>query len=115
MLRVPKVSLRATPAVTLLDDRFRAQVDIEHYGSRYADAANTQRLPSYTVINASVRFALTPKVTLYAYGDNLNNSLGLTEGNPRSGELSSGQSGDQFFIGRPILGRSFRFAAMYQF
>ena len=115
LLRVPKVSLRATPAVTLLDDRFRAQVDIEHYGSRFADAANTQKLPSYTVINASVRFALTPKVTLYAYGDNLNNSLGLTEGNPRSGELSSGQAGDQFFIGRPILGRSFRFAAMYQF
>lgn len=115
LLRVPKISLRATPAVTLLDGRFRAQVDIEHYGSRYADAANTQKLPSYTVINASVRFALTPKVTLYAYGDNLNNSLGLTEGNPRSGELSSGQAGDQFFIGRPILGRSFRFAAMYQF
>lgn len=115
LLRVPKISLRATPAVTLLDDRFRAQVDIEHYGSRYADAANTQKLPAYTVINASVRFALTPKVTLYAYGDNLNNSLGLTEGNPRAGELSSGQAGDQFFIGRPILGRSFRFAAMYQF
>ncbi len=115
LLRVPRLSLRATPAVTLFDDRFRAQMDVEHYGNRYADAANTQRLPAYTVINASVRFQLTPKVTLYAYGDNLNNSLGLTEGNPRAGELSSGQAGDQFFIGRPILGRSFRFAAMYQF
>lgn len=115
LLRVPKLSLRATPAVTLLNDRLRAQVDVEHYGSRYADAANTQKLPSYNVINASVRFAVSPKVTLYAYGDNLNNSLGLTEGNPRAGELSSGQAGDQFFIGRPILGRSFRFAAMYQF
>lgn len=115
LLRVPKVSLRATPAVTLFNDRLRAQMDVEHYGSRFADAANTQQLPAYTVINASIRFALTPKVTLYAYGDNLNNSLGLTEGNPRSGELSSGQSSDQFFIGRPILGRSFRFAAMYEF
>jgi outer membrane receptor protein involved in Fe transport len=115
LLRVPKVSLRATPEVNLFNDRFHAQMDVEHYGSRYADAANTQKLPAYTVINASVRFALTPKVTLYAYGDNLNNSLGLTEGNPRSGELTSGQASDQFFIGRPILGRSFRFAAMYQF
>ena len=115
LLRVPKVSLRATPAVTLFEDRLRAQMDVEHYGSRFADAANTQKLPAYTVINASIRFALTPKVTLYAYGDNLNNSLGLTEGNPRSGELSSDQTGNQFFIGRPILGRSFRFAALYQF
>jgi len=115
LLRVPKLALRATPAVTLLDGRFRGQMDVEYYSKRYADAANTQKLPAYTVLNASVRFNLTDRVTLWAYGDNLTNSLGLTEGNPRSGELTSGQANDQLFIGRPILGRNFRFAVDFAF
>lgn len=115
LLRVPEVSFRLTPAVTLLGDRLRAQVDVEHYTKRYADAANTSVLPAYTVLNASARFALTPRLNLYAYGDNLTNEVGLTEGNPRSGELSSGQASSQLFIGRPILGRSFRIAAAYAF
>ena len=59
LLRVPKLALRATPAVKLLDDRFRAQMDVEHYSERFADAANISKLPAYTVFNASVRFDLT--------------------------------------------------------
>ncbi|PTQ12865.1 cyclic nucleotide-binding protein [Sphingomonas oleivorans] len=115
LLRVPEVSFRVTPGVNLLDNRLRAQMDVEYYGKRFGDAANTQKLPAYTVLNASLRFAVTPEISLFAYGDNLTNKLGLTEGNPRSGELSSGQAGNQLFIGRPILGRSFRFAASYRF
>jgi outer membrane receptor protein involved in Fe transport len=115
LLRVPQLALRATPAVTLLGDRLRAQMDVEHYSKRYADAANTSKLPAYTVLNASVRFNLTKQITLWAYGDNLNNALGLTEGNPRAGELTSGQANDQLFIGRPILGRNVRFAVDFAF
>lgn len=115
LLRVPKLALRATPAVTLLDGRFRAQMDVEYYSKRYADAANTQKLPSYTVLNASARFNLTDRITLWAYGDNLTNAIGLTEGNPRAGELTSGQANDQLFIGRPILGRNLRFAVDFAF
>jgi len=62
-----------------------------------------------------VRFALTDRITLWAYGDNLTNTLGLTEGNPRAGELTSGQANDLLFIGRPILGRNFRFAVDFKF
>jgi outer membrane receptor protein involved in Fe transport len=115
LLRVPALALRATPAVTLFGDRLRAQVDVEHYSKRYADAANTSKLPAYTVLNASARFKLTKQITLWAYGDNLNNALGLTEGNPRAGELTSGQANDQLFIGRPILGRNVRFAVDFSF
>ncbi len=115
LLRIPKLALRATPAVTLLGGRFRAQIDIEHYSKRYADAANISKLPSYTVINASAHFDLTDRITLWAYGDNLNNSLGLTEGNPRAGELTSNQANDQLFIGRPVLGRNVRFAVDFKF
>jgi catecholate siderophore receptor len=115
LIRVPKLALRATPAVTLFGDRLRAQMDVEHYTKRYADAANTSELPAYTVINASVRFRLTDQITLWAYGDNLTNEIGLTEGNPRAGELTSGQANDLLFIGRPIVGRNFRFAVDFRF
>jgi outer membrane receptor protein involved in Fe transport len=115
LLRVPKLGLRATPAVTLLDGRFRAQMDVEHYSKRYADAANISKLPAYTVLNASVRFKLTDRISFWAYGDNLTNAIGLTEGNPRAGELTSGQANDQLFIGRPIFGRNFRFAVDFAF
>lgn len=115
LLRVPRLALRATPAVTLFDGRLRAQADVEHYSKRYADAANTSELPAYTVVNASVRFELTDSIQLWAYGDNLTNTIGLTEGNPRAGELTSGQANDLLFIGRPILGRNFRFAVDFKF
>lgn len=115
LLRVPKLALRATPAVTLLDDRVRIQADVEHYTKRFADAANTSELPAYTVINASARFDLTDRISLWAYGDNLTNAIGLTEGNPRAGELTSGQANDALFIGRPILGRNVRFAVDFKF
>ena len=115
LLRVPKLGLRATPAVTLLDGRFRAQMDVEHYSKRYADAANISKLPAYTVLNASVRFKLTDRISFWAYGDNLTNAIGLTEGNPRAGELTSGQANGQLFIGRPIFGRNFRFAVDFAF
>lgn len=115
LLRVPKLALRATPAVTLLDNRIRLQADVEHYTKRYADAANSSALPAYTVVNASARFDLTDRVSLWAYGDNLTNAIGLTEGNPRAGELTSGQANDALFIGRPILGRNVRFAVDFKF
>lgn len=115
LLRVPRLALRATPAVTLFDGRLRAQADVEHYSKRYADAANTSELPAYTVVNASVRLKVTDNIQLWAYGDNLTNTIGLTEGNPRAGELTSGQANDLLFIGRPILGRNFRFALDFKF
>lgn len=115
LLRVPKLALRATPAVNLFGNRFRAQLDVEHYSKRYADAANTSELPAYTVLNASVRLNVTDQISLWAYGDNLTNTIGLTEGNPRAGELTSGQANDLLFIGRPILGRNFRFAVDFKF
>jgi len=115
LLRVPRIALRATPAVTLFDGRLRAQMDVEHYSDRYADAANISKLPAYTVINASISVRATKNIRLWAYGDNLTNALGLTEGNPRAGELTSGQANDLLFIGRPIVGRNIRFAVDFSF
>jgi len=115
LIRVPRVSYRLVPGVNLLDGRLRLQLACEYEGKRYVDTANSVVLPSYKVLSASARYEVDPAWSLFFYADNLTNSLGLTEGNPRAGELSSSDAGASTFIARPILGRAFRLAAMYRF
>ncbi|PTY07151.1 cyclic nucleotide-binding protein [Opitutaceae bacterium EW11] len=115
LLRVPETSFRIVPGTTLLNRRLRIQVPVEHYGRRFADAANSVRLPSYTVVNVSLRYDVNRWLTLYANGDNLFNEIGLTEGNPRAGQFQSGEAGARYYLGRPILGRSLRVSALIRF
>ncbi|MGP1353883.1 MAG: TonB-dependent receptor [Parasphingopyxis sp.] len=115
LLRVPEFSFRVIPGLNLLDGRVRIQGVIEYYGDRFADAANEVKLPAYTVLSASARFDVTDNFSLYVYGDNLTNKIGLTEGNPRAGQFISGDAGAEFYLARPILGRSFRAAALVRF
>lgn len=115
LIRVPKQSLRVVPGFNLFNNKLRLQAAYEHQGERYVDTANSVRLPSYYAINASARYELTPELSLFLYGDNLTNSLGLTEGNPRAGELQSGDAGANTFLARPLLGRAYRFAIMFRF
>lgn len=115
LIRVPKQSFRVVPGLNLLDQKLRLQVAYEHQGERFVDTANLVRLPSYHVVNASARYQMTPEWSLFGYVDNLTNSLGLTEGNPRAGELQSADAGANTFIARPLLGRAYRLAVMYKF
>lgn len=115
LIRVPKTSLRIVPGVNLLDQRLRLQLSWEYEGKRYVDTANSVVLPSYDVLNASAHFAATDHMDLYGYVDNVTNSLGLTEGNPRAGEVQSADAGANTFIARPILGRAVRVGLMYRF
>ncbi|WEK02279.1 MAG: TonB-dependent receptor [Candidatus Sphingomonas phytovorans] len=115
LIRVPTVSLRLVPGLNLLDGRIRLQGSWEYEGARYVDTANSVRLPAYGTINLSARFDVSRSLSLYGYVDNLNNSLGLTEGNPRAGELQNADAGANTFIARPLIGRNFRAAVMYRF
>jgi catecholate siderophore receptor len=115
LIRVPKISLSASPAVRLFNDRLRAEISVEHYGSRYADEANQQKLPPYTVISANARLRLSSKLTFYITSYNLTNTIGLTEGNPNSGEILTSQAGAPVFVARPILGRSAKISLLYSF
>lgn len=115
LIRVPRKSFRIVPGVNLLDNKLRLQLSFEYEGKRYSDTANSVVLPQYNTINFSARYQATPNLSLFLYADNLNNSLGLTEGNPRSGELKSSDAGATVFIARPLLGRSFRASVMYRF
>lgn len=115
LIRIPTVSLRLVPGFNLFGGRLRVQASWEYEGARYVDTANSVRLPKYATVNLSVRAKITDDLTLYGYVDNLNNSLGLTEGNPRAGELQSGDAGANTFIARPLIGRNYRAALMYRF
>jgi hypothetical protein len=72
-------------------------------------------LPKYDVLYASARFSFNEHFDLYGYVDNVTNSMGLTEGNPRAGEVQSADAGANTFIARPILGRAFRMSLLYRF
>jgi outer membrane receptor protein involved in Fe transport len=115
LIRVPKASVRVVPGVNLFGQRLRLQVAWEYEGARYVDIANTVVLPHYDVLNASARFSITDHFDVYGYVDNVANSLGLTEGNPRLGEVQNADAGANTFIARPILGRAFRLSLMYRF
>jgi outer membrane receptor protein involved in Fe transport len=115
IIRSPKVSARFTPGLNLLDGRLRAEVDFQFYGKRYSDIANTLTIPAYEIINASVRWNVTDQVSIYAYGTNLTNEIGLTEGNPRAGQFVSGEVGSRYYLARPELGRTFKAAVLYRF
>lgn len=115
LIRVPKVSIRIVPGFNLFNQRLRLQAAWEWEGSRYVDTANSMILPHYDVLNLSARLALSEHFDIYGYVDNATNSFGLTEGNPRQGEIQNADAGANTFIARPILGRSFRLAMMYRF
>jgi outer membrane receptor protein involved in Fe transport len=72
-------------------------------------------LPHYDVLNASARYSFNEHFDVYGYVDNVTNSMGLTEGNPRAGEVQSADAGANTFIARPILGRAYRLSLMYRF
>lgn len=115
LLRVPQVQARFVPGLNLLAGRLRAELDVEYYSDRFADAANSVELPAFAVLGANARFDLTDALSLYLNGTNLTNEIGLTEGNPRAGQFVSGDAGARFFSARPILGRTVRAAVLYRF
>ncbi|ESQ87141.1 TonB-dependent receptor [Asticcacaulis benevestitus] len=114
LLRVPDLMIRLTPGYGFAHGRGRIETTVEYYGDRFADAANTARLPAYTTLSVAFRYDLTPRLTFILTGDNLGQTLGLTEGNPRAGQIVSGDADATYFAARPIFGRSFRAALSFR-
>ncbi|MBO9619645.1 MAG: TonB-dependent receptor [Niabella sp.] len=115
LIRVPPASLRVVPGFNFFRDRVRLQTAIEYEGKRYVDVANSVSLPSYTKVDLDAQVKLTDKISVFGVIDNLGNSLGLTEGNPRQGEFQSNDAGATSFIARPLVGRNFKVALRYKF
>ena len=70
---------------------------------------------SYTKVDIDASVKVNREISIFAVVDNLTNSLGLTEGNPRQGEIQSAAAGQYIFLARPLLGRSFKISFRYKF
>lgn len=112
--RIPSYQVRFTPTYTA---RISDKSDITLYGTyeaigkRYSDLENNQLLPAYATLSAGLR-AKVNGYTLQISGDNLTDSHGLTEGNPR---FTSSDPTAALPDVRPIFGRSYRVSVSYAF
>jgi iron complex outermembrane receptor protein len=110
--RQPKFQYRFTPSYRLPIGEYalRFYGTYAHVGARWADQQNTQYLPAYNTLDLGVLAELSEKLELRLTGTNINNELGLTEGNSR---LVGGGAGP--IIARPIFGRTWEASLNYRF
>jgi len=111
--RQPKLQFRFTPTYRIpFGDGNAAKLYATYtsIGERWADQANQQYLPSYRTIDAGVLFSVGDKIEVRLAGTNLNNELGLTEGNSR---LTTGNVGP--INARPLFGRTWEASLLYRF
>jgi outer membrane receptor protein involved in Fe transport len=111
--RIPRQIVKVTPTASFLSDRVRVSVSFAHVGRRFANDANTIELPAFDKLDASVQLDLKHQWQLVLSGDNLTDSAGLTEGNPRT-DLSDPAAND-YYMARPLFGRSFHAALSKSF
>lgn len=111
--RQPKWMWRVTPAVDVDVGNLRPSIfaTLQYTGDRFSDPENLQVLPHFYQLDAGVSLEVSQRVRLQVTGNNLTDEIGLTEGNPR---IIGGQ-GTGPILARPILGRSFRFSAAFEF
>ena len=108
VMRQPKLQLRLSPSYELAIGDWNVNL----YGAaaivddRFGDLANTTVLKGFTKVDAGIKVETPWGVFGQVHADNLFNSHGLTEGDPRNPAAPNG---------RPILGRSFRFSVGYDF
>jgi outer membrane receptor protein involved in Fe transport len=110
--RQPKLQYRFSPSyrIPVGDMALKLYGTWSHIGSRWADQANTQYLPAYNTLDLGVLAELSDKLELRVSGTNVNNALGLTEGNSRLVGASSGP-----INARPIFGRTWEASVNYRF
>ena len=102
--RIPKFYFNISPAVNITKE-WRAYVSMNYYGKRFQDEGNTDenKLPSFTEFGAGMSYQLG-KIRFAVDGTNIFNTIGITEGDPRS---PTG-SGSNIRMARPIMGAAAR-------
>lgn len=110
--RIPKIYFTLTPYYS--SNGFRLNVAIQHFGDRYSDDANSEdaKLPAFTQLNAGASYKWD-KFKLAIRANNLTNTIGLTEGNPRTESVFAAEK--PFRMARPIMGRSIVGSLMFKF
>lgn len=77
--------------------------NLNFIGKRYANTANDIELPAFIVINLSAVYAISDNLSVKAAVFNTLDARGLTEGNPRTDETGTYETGP--VLARPILPR----------
>ena len=108
VLRQPDFQFRISPRVNFEFGDFTGTVyaAITLVDDRFSDLANSVVLPSYEKVDLGVVLSSDSGFFVQLHGDNIGDSDGITEGDPRSPTSPNG---------RPILGTSVRFSIGYDF
>lgn len=115
-VRQPNEQFRLMPSykIPMGDNSLKFYGSWNYVGLRYSDQQNTQVLPSYQTIDAGAILEVGDKLEFRLTGTNLNNELGITEGNVHGSNTGS-LNGQNLVIGRPLFGRELKLSAMYRF
>jgi outer membrane receptor protein involved in Fe transport len=109
--RIPQYQARITPAYAFEIGEAHANLygTFMAIGQRWSDLGNTENLPAYQTVSAGLLLDYH-NLTFKVAGDNLTDSHGLTEGDPRNlpGAVALSNS-------RPIFGRSVTFSLGWRF
>ncbi|SHG57682.1 TonB-dependent receptor [Chryseobacterium vrystaatense] len=102
--RMPKFYFNISPAVNITKE-WRAYVSMNYYGKRFQNEGNTDDnvLPSFTEMGAGMSYQLG-KIRFAVDGTNIFNTIGITEGDPRS----QNTAGTNIRMARPIMGAAAR-------
>jgi outer membrane receptor protein involved in Fe transport len=108
VLRQPEWQTRLSPSWTFEAANVNTTVyaGLNFIGDRFGDNANTIELDSYEKIDVGVIVNTAGGLYFQVHGDNVTDSDGITEGDPRNPSAPNG---------RPIFGRSVVFSVGYDF
>ncbi|USI99824.1 TonB-dependent receptor [Xanthomonas prunicola] len=112
VMRQPKRQFRITPSYywMLPFGDLKVFATYSYIGERFADLANSQRLPSYDMVDIGANLHVGEHWEVTASGSNVTDTLGLTEGNVRVPGAATGG----VFMGRPIAGRQYQMSVAYR-
>lgn len=112
VMRQPKRQFRVTPSYywMLPFGDLKVFATYSYIGDRFADLANSQRLPSYDMLDIGANLHVGKHWEVTASGSNVTDTLGLTEGNVRVPGAATGG----VFMGRPIAGRQYQMSVAYR-
>jgi len=106
--RQPEWQFRISPSYNIALGNFDANVygALRMVGKRWDSRDNVFQLDGYTKIDMGLIILAPGGLSFGIHGNNLTDSEGLTEGDPRDPTAANG---------RPIFGRSFKFSVSYDF
>ncbi|MGR3856129.1 TonB-dependent receptor [Chryseobacterium indologenes] len=101
--RMPKFYFNISPAVNITKE-WRAYISMNYYGKRFQNEGNTEDnvLPAFTEFGTGMSYQLG-KIRFAVDGTNIFNTIGITEGDPRSSSVVG-----NIRMARPIMGAAAR-------